>query len=67
MPTLELIAQIEWLRGLVRELGKAGVTWEGEVWFCGFCGNSGTSLHDRLHYDNCILNRPEVRKIMGES
>ena len=54
-------AQLATLRGIVREMGKAGVSGEWTLWFCGFCGNSG---HEMIHYDNCIMLWSEVRKIM---
>jgi hypothetical protein len=60
---ISLKAELAALRSLVREMGKQGVSGQGTLWFCGFCGNHGA---EQLHYDDCILNRPKVKVIMED-
>jgi hypothetical protein len=46
---------------LIKEAVTLGVSGDGESWFCAFCGNHGS---EKIHYDDCFTQRPEIKKIM---
>lgn len=61
-------AEVERLRGIVRDLTQMDEVGQHDSLRCRFCGQEGNGYHGippKHNYD-CLLNRPDIRALLGE-